>query len=179
MHRRKARRSGRPAKAGARAASGRLSEVRAATVDHGSRYAERHRLVLVNGADPVLAASPLGILFAHGHLTREQVRAGERYAAARAVLFGMARPTVAADHLEPHDPTVRSDGHLARIRKQFEGDVARLDPDQKRALDVVTIDCRLPVWFRLAKAQLLLRPSDEAERLALIGGLDRLAETNR
>jgi hypothetical protein len=48
--------------------------------------------------------------------------------------------------------------------------------DQKSALDVVAVDGKLPTWFRLVKAQLPLRPVDEAERLALIGGLDRLAD---
>jgi hypothetical protein len=131
--------------------------------------------VLCNGADPALAATPLGILLANGHINRGQFRAGERYASARAIIFGMARPTVTADHLEPHGPVTRSDGHLARIRRRFEGDVARLDPDQKRALDVVAVDGKLPTWFRLAKAGLALRPSDEAERQALLSGLDALA----
>jgi hypothetical protein len=175
QHKRKLRRQGRKAKPGTRAPSGRLSEAAAAIpVDPGSRYAERHRLLLCNGADPVLAASALGILLANRHISRDQVRAGERYAAARAILFGLARPVVVADHLEPYDPPVRSDGHLARIRKRFEGMIARLGPDQKRALDAIVIDGKLPPWFRLVKAGLPLRPVDEAERVALIGGLDRL-----
>jgi hypothetical protein len=56
---------------------------------------------------------------------------------------------------------------------------ARLDLDQKSALDVVAVDVKLPTWFRMLKAQMPLRPADELERVALIGALDALAETDR
>jgi hypothetical protein len=135
--------------------------------------------MLCNDGDQALAASPLGILLANDLISREQRRAGERYGAARAITFGMARPSVGPDMLEPYDPPARSDGHLMKARERFERMAVRLDPDQKRALDVVAVDGKLPVWFRMLKAGQPLRPGDVAERTALLSGLDRLAEANR
>jgi hypothetical protein len=51
---------------------------------------------------------------------------------------------------------------------------ARLDSEQKAAIDRVVVDMRLPPWFWIARAQRQLRPVDEAERVALIGALDVL-----
>jgi hypothetical protein len=175
-HKRKVRRSGRPRKPGPRTASGRLSRTyKGAACDHGSRDAERHRVELVNGSDQALAASPIGVLLANGHITPEQERAGRRYGWLRSVSFGVGRPSVAYDWIEPHDPRLRSDARQAALRQRFEDLVARLDPNQKVAIDHLLVDQRLPTWFRIAKSGRPPRPVDELERAALISGLDALA----
>jgi hypothetical protein len=175
-HRRKAKRSTRPRKPGTRTPSGRLSRAyKGAARDEGTRDAERHRLALVNGGDPALASSPLGILLANGCIDRDQERAGQRYAAVRAILFGPGRPSVSSDVDEPHTPTLRTDEHLEGLRNRFESMVRQLGPDQKVALDHVVVDGKLPTWFSLTKARRQLRPVDEAERAALLDGLERLA----
>jgi hypothetical protein len=174
-HRRK-RRASRRNDDRPRTASGRISRAyKGAARDDGTRDAERHRLALVNGADPALAAHPLGVLLANGHISREQERAGHRYAAVRAILFGPGRPSVSSDVDEPHTPTLRTDEHLEGLRNRFESMVRQLGPDQKVALDHVVVDGKLPTWFSLTKARRQLRPVDEAERAALLDGLERLA----
>jgi hypothetical protein len=175
MHKRKrARRSGRPARSGARTAAGRLSET--VPIDRGTGEGQLHRQLLINGAaDVTLAATPAGILLAHDLITPAQLRAGGRYAALRAVLFGLARPTVAADLVEPYDPRLRTDSYLRGVRNRFEELVAKITPEQKAALDQVVVDERLPGWFARAKSGHQLRPADEAERQALLAGLDALA----
>jgi hypothetical protein len=121
-------------------------------------------------------AAPLGVLFANGHLTREQVRAAEYYGFLRAASFGMARPSVSADLVEPYSPKLRSEAHQAWLRERFEDMVTKLAPEQKSALDWVLVDGKLPAWFRVSRARRRLRPVDERERAALLGGLDRLVE---
>jgi hypothetical protein len=43
--------------------------------------------------------------------------------------------------------------------------------DQKHALDVASVEGRLPAWFRLVKLGRRLSSTDEAEREALVSGL--------
>jgi hypothetical protein len=176
MHKRKLRRAGRRAKAGARTASGQLSRAAAATpTDHGTPHAQRHRMLLANGGAPELAGSAVGILLAYGHLEPRHVAAAWRYAIARAAAFGLARPSACFDAIDISRRGVpQTEESEASARRRFEAMVARLDPEQKTVLDQLMIDGKLPTWFRLAKARRRLRPSDEREQSALRSALEAL-----
>jgi hypothetical protein len=164
-------------KYGARTRSGRLSRAYATTCrDNGTEQVQARRLALCNGSPAELSGSVLGILLANGHISVEQYRAGERYAWLRAVSFGLARPDVSFDHVDPYSPRLRSDEQLARLRERFEAVVGRLGRDQKHALDVIVIETRLPGWFRRVKLGRGLSPADDAEREALLSGLKALAK---
>jgi hypothetical protein len=164
-------------KHGPRTRSGRLSRAYlGAARDSGTPEVQARRLALCNGSPPELASTPIGILFANHVITLDQCRAAHRYAFRRGVLFGGARPAGLGDMLEPGSPRLRSDKELAGIRARFEAMCGRLGRDQKAALDVLVVEQRLPAWFRAAKLGRPLRPEDEAEREALLSGLEALVK---
>jgi hypothetical protein len=49
-------------------------------------------------------------------------------------------------------------------------------PAQKVAIDLLVVDDKLPSWFRRLKLGQPLRPADLAERDALLGALEALAD---
>jgi hypothetical protein len=162
-------------KPGARTRSGRLSRAHLTIArDHGTPEGVRNRSFLINGASVELAGSAIGVLLANGHVTVEQARAAGRYAWLRSVSFGVARPDVAYDLVEPWSPRQRSDKDLLELRQRFEDLARRLGRDQKAGIEVVVVDGRLPAWFRHAKMQLPPTAEDEAERTALLSGLAAL-----
>jgi hypothetical protein len=130
---------------------------------------------VASGAAPELAGSAIGVLLANGHIDVEQAHAAGRYAWLRAVLFGIARPSVASDLGEPWSPILRADARLAKIREVYERLCSRLGRDQKQQIDLLMVDNRLPSWFRQGKLGYRLTAEDEAEREALLGGLAALA----
>jgi hypothetical protein len=132
--------------------------------------------MLCNGSPAELSGSPLGILLANGAIDHDQCRAGERYSWLRAAAFGIARPDVAHDRIEPYSPRLREEEQLIRLRERFEAIVGRLGRDQKHALDVVVVEARLPAWFGLVKLGRRLSPEDEAEREALVSGLAQISK---
>jgi hypothetical protein len=93
----------------------------------------------------------------------------------RGILFGGGRAHVMSDLLEPGGGRERSAGKLLKIRTRFEELAARLEQDQKRALEQVVVDGRLPAWFKAVKLGHPLSPADEGERAALLSGLEALA----
>jgi hypothetical protein len=159
-----------------RTRSGRLSRAQVTFArDHGTPEGVRNRAYLVNGSPVELAGSGIGVLLAAGHIDRGQARAADHYAALRAICFGLGRPSVAHDMVEPYDPRPRTDDRLASAREAYEGLAGRLGRDQKAALEVVVVDGRLPDWFWRAKLGRALRPEDESEREAVLSGLTVLA----
>jgi hypothetical protein len=80
---------------------------------------------LCNGSPTELSGSPLGILLANGHIDLDQSRAGERYAWLRSACFGVARPDVAYDHIEPWSPRPRLEAQVIRVRERYEAMVGR------------------------------------------------------
>jgi hypothetical protein len=168
---------GRRRKSGPRTKSGRLSRAHAtAARDHGTAEGQRNRHHLVNGAAVELAGSALTVLLANGHIDAEQARAAGAYHAVYALSFGLPVPKGSQRLFEPHAPRIRSDRSLARARERFEAMARRLGRDQKAALDQLVVIGALPTWFRQVKLGRPLRPEDEAEREALISGLEKLAE---
>jgi hypothetical protein len=171
------KRRGRPRREGVnRTASGRISEVQPA--DLGTVESRRNRSWLINGSDPALAGSAIGVLLANGIITGEQLRAAGRYSWARAgCCFGSSRPTgcfslidLSRRGAEPSDLASQA------ARRNFEKMVSLLSPAEKRAVDQLVIDNTLPRWFVRAKLRLSPRLADEAEHDALLEGLNRLAE---
>jgi hypothetical protein len=169
---------GRRRKSGKRTASGRLSRAHRDpdVTDRGTAEGIRNRHHLVNGAPVELAGSAIGVLLAGGHVDLEQVKAASRYAWLRSISFGVARPTVAYDLVEPRSPRLRSEKNLLELRQRFEDLVGKLGRDQKSALEAIVVDGRLPHWFRTLKLGRRLDAEDEAEREALLSGLTALAE---
>jgi hypothetical protein len=134
-------------KPGKRTKSGRLSRAYATVCrDNGMAEVQARRQALCNGSPPELSATPLGALLANGHIDLDQCRAGERYAWLRAVSFGVGRPDVVCDHIEPGSPRLRSESQLIRLRERFETMAGMLGHDQKQALDVAVVEARLPAW---------------------------------
>jgi hypothetical protein len=175
MHKRK---RGRPRKPGARTPSGQLSRAAGAVpVDRGTREGQRNRTFLVNGSPVELAGSPVGILLAGGHIEARHAAAAWKYAMMRARCFGMARATANWDLIDlGRGGQPLTEDRQKHARRAFERLVALLEPAQKSALDLLVVDGAIPTWFRRAKLRQPLRPADVAERDALLGALEALAE---
>ena len=101
----------RPRKAGQR----RLSRAyQGPARDHGTAELQVKRLALVNGSgDPALSASPAGILFAHGHLSRDQFAAAERYGALHRMVYGVVWFQACLLGKEPGDDMPVDDDELS------------------------------------------------------------------
>jgi hypothetical protein len=169
---------GRRRKSGKRTPSGRLSRAHRnpEVADHGTAEGIRNRAFLVNGSPAELAGSAIGVLLANGHIDAEQAHAAGQYRTVYALSFGLPVPRAMQRAFEPHTPPIRSNRFLARARERFEAMAGRLDRDQKAALDQLVVEGALPAWFRRAKMGRPPTAEDEAEREALISGLERLAE---
>ena len=136
-------------KPGRRTATGRLSRARANIIrDTGTPEGVRNRTLLINGSAPELAGSAVGILLANHHITAAMAKAADEYARLRAVSFGIARPDVAYDLIEPRSPRLRSEARLVELRAFFEAMVGRISWDQKR---------QSTSWWSMAPAG-LVRP---------------------
>ena len=143
--------------------------------DEGPPEAQRNRALLINGAPVELAASALTVLVANGFVTTAQAKAADEYARLRGINFGIARPDVAYDLVEPRSSRLRSEARLATLRGFFEAMVSRVTWDQKLVIDRLVVTDALPGWFVRIRTRRPLRPSDVAERAALLDGLAALA----
>jgi len=165
----------RPRKAGKRTKSGRLSRAyRSAELrDQGTAEGQRHRSVLVNGADHALAATVPGILLARGYLSRDQHDAAQRYAGLHRTAFGPAWRQ-ACPLAEAHGGPTTPDDRLIRLREALDELHARMTPEQRKAVADVAVYNWIPQWFYTARLGLRELAEDVAEREALISGLDAL-----
>ena len=164
---------GRPRKAGSRTKSGRLSRSLAATRDNGTAEAIAKRCILVNGADPALAATVPGILLARGYLSRDQHDAAQRYAGLHRTAFGPAWRQV-CPLAEAHGGPTIPDDRLIRLREALDQLHARMTLEQRQAVADVAVYNWIPQWFYTARLGLRELAEDVAEREALISGLDAL-----
>jgi hypothetical protein len=161
----------------ARTKSGRLSRAGSFDlVDRGPRENQAKRHALINGADPALAASASGILFAAGHLDQEQLNAGLRFARAHAIVFG--RPWA---HIQdplrclPWGGEPPSDELHAWAENRLSAWRAELTEEQIQAIGDLLVFNTLPHWWLCSRIKLREMPEDRVERQALISGLDILA----
>ena len=129
--------------------------------------------MLINGADPQLAASASGILLANGFLTSDQYAAALRYGWAHAMTFG--RPwshTCLYDDGRGHEAR---DELLEVAKERLAAMDAVLSLEQRQAVGNVAVFGFVPMWFWTERLKLRSLATDERERAALIGGLERLA----
>lgn len=169
----------RPRKNGARAKSGRLSRAfRGPARDHGTPEVQRKRLMLVGyDADPVLAATPLGCIFARGYLgdlkdDREAERAKDRYEAG--LEFGKLHAALYQRWRSAIGPQA-SDDRLADLQRRFNAMVEWLNDRQRSVLTNVCAFGYWPIWFDCDRIGLHRLPEDDADQEHLISGLDVLA----
>ena len=112
-----ARRCGRPRKSGARSANGRL--IATTRTDAGTPQLQKKRRRLVgDGADPVLATSPVDILFARQLVDADTLAAAEWFRRTARLVLGAPHPR---NVLDPERGTEPSEGALrwAEIRYCF------------------------------------------------------------
>jgi hypothetical protein len=174
-----AKKRGRPRKPGPRTKSGRLSRAYKAPELRDKRTPEfcAKRAYLINWADPQLAATVSGILFANGHLTMAQRDAGENYANLHRLAFGNQWGHACV--LDDSSGRSISDERLVKLRRILDAMHAYLTPEQRQAIADVAVFGWLPQGFFTARLRLRLLPEDEREREALLSGLDALAGRER
>jgi hypothetical protein len=165
-------------KSGRRTPSGRLSRAgkpREARIEPTAETAAK-RQALVNGSDPALSASAIGVLFANAHLTEEQYIAAQRYSRAHAIVFGRlwshVQNSLGAPLPQEGEPP--SDELHAWAEHQLDKWNARLDLPQRQAIANVAVFDWIPTYLFLSKLRLKILPEDESERAALLTGLDAL-----
>jgi hypothetical protein len=127
--------------------------------------------MLVNGSPVELIASSAGVLLARGLLSREQYRAADRFAQARARCFGMPL----ANSEGGREPT---DDRIAKNEKAYDYLCRRLETSQLAAIISLVLG-EQPAWATRLVAKLPLRLLDLAERETLLGGLDAIAADGR
>jgi hypothetical protein len=126
---------------------------------------------VVNGSpDTALSASLTGILFAHHIIDARQRAAADRFRRARAACFGVVLPD-----RDPSSGREATEVQIKRNERRYAALVAILTADQLSAVIDLALDLRLP-WQRRALLGLPAAAGDAAERLALLSGLDRLAD---
>jgi hypothetical protein len=111
-----------------------------------------------------------GILFAHHVIDARQRAAADRFRQARAACFGAV--------LANTDPATRreaTEDQVKRSERRYNALIEILTADQLSAVVDLVLDLRLP-WQRRALLGLPAADGDVAERAALLGGLDRLAD---
>ena len=117
-------------------------------VDRGTPEQQRRLLALCNGSgDVTLAASVSGILFANHIIPAAQRSAAERFAKARAAIFGQPLSAKRDDA-----PSV-TDERLAVLERRYNALCGRLTIDQQLAVISVALEQR-PVWLRRAQQAL-------------------------
>ena len=160
---------GRRRKAGARTKSGKLSRAyKGPARDPGSHEAQAKRQALVGDAnDPVLSATAPGILFANGHLDRDQYNEALEFRSLRCVLYGAPWPNVSYG-LEIQAIT------LMKVKEKFDGRVAVLTDLERHVVTDVCVFDRIPNWFFVDRLKLKRLPEDSAEQATLIDGLNAL-----
>jgi hypothetical protein len=132
------------------------------------------RQYLINGADPQLAATASGILLANGCLAPAQHSAALRYAWAHALTYckPWRQMCPLGDPVGTEPPQ-----RLQEIARDKLGWMdKRLDRAQRKAVVDVAVFGFLPMWWLASKLKLRAMPEDEADRQALLSGLDALAE---
>ena len=165
---------GRRRKPGKRAKSGRLSRahLNPQVRDFGTLEAQAKRKALVgvnekgDPNDPVLSATAVGTLYAHGYLTRSQYAEAIEYRRLRCAIYGAPWPTTG---LGP----AADEKALAEMEQQFEEKVRALTEYQKSVVANVAVFDWIPMWFfdqRNGWNRML--PEDYAEKEALVSGLD-------
>ena len=175
--RRKARRGGRKRQPGPRTKSGRISRAYKSPElrDHGTREFVAKREYLVNGADPQLAATASGILLANGLLTQEQHTAAFRYSWAHALTFGKVWRQICP--LAEDAGSAAPDRLLEIAKDKLAWMDRRLDRAQRKAVADVAVFGFLPMWWIASKLELRVMPEDEADRTALLDGLNAIAHS--
>jgi hypothetical protein len=166
-------------KDGRRTKSGRLSRAgkpREARLGPTEENAAKMR-ALVNGSDPALAASAVGILFANAHLSEAQYVAAMRYSRAHAIVFGRPWAHI-QDALKcmPWGGDPPTDGQHEWAERQLDKWHAKLSLDQRQAIANVTVFGFIPTFFFVSRLRLKMLPEDIAEREALLYGLETLAD---
>jgi hypothetical protein len=168
-HRRKA---GRKKKQGPRTPSGKPSRAwQTVAKDFGTLELQTKRRALVGeNADPDLSATAVGILFAHGHLDREQYEKALEYARLSCAVYGVPWPKT---------PSYReiTDKQALKVKRALNTMLAKLSADQRLAIDRTALASNWqPTWFHCLRLGLPLLPADNQERAALLSGLDALLD---
>lgn len=150
--------------------------------DHGTEEGQMKRKALVGEADPALAATALGILFARGYLStgknddldRDRYTEGLEFGRLRACVYGTPWPSN-AESTEP------SDERLVDMKRRLRRKEELLTDEEKHVLDSVCRLHRLPHWFWLLMGEMhaLEGPEDREERELLLSGLDALVQGRR
>jgi hypothetical protein len=165
---------GRRAKLGHRTKSGRLSRAyQGPARDVGTDEFQAKRAALINGSDPQLAASASGILLANEMISPEQHHAVLSYAWCHAMLYG--RPWRQACPLGERTGDEAPDELVELAKEKLAAMDGLLTLEQRHALANVAVFGFVPQWFFTERLRLRGLPGDQAERAALVSGLDRLA----
>jgi hypothetical protein len=162
------------AQGGARTASGRLSRAiqhNPKLRDEGTKQFVAKRTAMVNGADPQLSATASGILLANGFLTKEQHTAALRYSWAHALTFGRVWGQISPLGEVMGAPANDMSG---KAKKRLAHMDAKMNDEQRQAVSNVAVFNHIPNWFYVERLKLRELPEDQAERQALISGLDAL-----
>ena len=170
------RKAGRKQKSGPRTKSGRLSRAYKSSElrDQGTWEFQNKRQYLINGADPQLAATASGILFANGCLTPGQHTAALRYSWAHALVYGKPWRQICplGDPVGSEPPQRLQE--IARDKLAWMD--SRLRLEQRKAVADVAVFGFLPMWWIAGKLKLRSMPEDERDRQELLAGLDAIFE---
>lgn len=161
----------RPRKFRARTKSGRLSRAgQLPARDTGTPELQAKRSALVGAtADPALASSALGCLFARGHIGKAQHAAGLEFERVRRALYGPPWPNQA------FGPEVSED-RLRDLRRRFIVMTGLLTKEQEHVVAAVCVFNEWPQWFFNGVLRLKDLPEDQRDRDLLLDGLDALAK---
>jgi hypothetical protein len=145
--------------------------------DLGTRESQAKRHAWINGADPQLAASASGILYANGQIEEDAYLACLRYSRCHAIVYrrlwfhtqnSMGIPLSWAGQ----EPT---ESMHEWAERQLDRWAEALTPEQKQAIGNVACFNFMPTWAYAHRLRWRLMPQDEVEREALISGLRVLA----
>jgi hypothetical protein len=146
-----------------------------------SRFAhevQERRAYVINGADPQLAGSAAGILFANNVIERRHYDAALTYARLHAFLFGTVcrcqSPLGWKLAVQCHEP---ADGLVASAEQRIATVNARLTLEQRQAVANLSVYGFAPQFFFAEKLKLRALPEDERERQVLLSGLDAIASS--
>ena len=133
-------------------------------------------------ADPALASTALGVLFARGYLSKGKNDDLARARYTEGLEFGRLRSCVYGSYWPSNaNGTEASEKRLIALKRQLRQKEEMLTDEQERVLRSVCWEHRLPQWFwlRMGEMTCLEGPEDRAERELLISGLDALVAGRR
>lgn len=157
-------------KPGPRTKSGRLSRAYKSPRlrDQGTDELQAKRQAAVGeGADLSLSSTMPGVLYARGHLDRDQYAEALEYRRVRCALYGPPWPS------NGHNREA-SEARIAKLTQRFEAMCAVLTTIQKLVLANVCVFDQEPMWYRRRLQGQRMRVVDEFERTQLIEGLNAL-----